>query len=172
VVEYRNTQDFPASPGGHYFYTDDPAELALLDAGSAGRFARTGRVFKSGGSKQVCRFFGSAAPGPNSHFYTIDDAECEFLKTVQIVPPPHNVQQWNFEGLRFAQEAPVTDAAGTHCPAGALPVYRGYNNAYTAAGSKNAWDSVHRFSANRADIQQMVKLFGWQEEGIAFCSPQ
>lgn len=172
VVEYRNTLDFVGSPGGHYFYTDDPAELALLDAGAVGRFARTGREFKSGGSKQLCRFFGSTAPGPNSHFYTIDDAECAALKAAQQSPPPHDLQQWNYEGLRFAQEPPLIDAAGTHCPAGTLPVYRGYNNAYTTAGTKNAWDSVHRFSTNRADIQQMVKLFGWREEGMAFCSPQ
>jgi N-acetylneuraminic acid mutarotase len=172
VVEYRNTHDFAGSPGGHYFYTDDPAELTFLDAGNFGQFTRTGRTFNAGGSKQVCRFFGSASPGPNAHFYTISDDECAALKALQVFPTPRDVQQWNYEGLRFAAEPARIDAAGVSCPTGTLPVYRGYNNAYPLTGPRNTWDSMHRYSTNRADIEQMVTQFGWRDEGIAFCSPQ
>ena len=53
VVEYVNTDDFPSAPGGHYFYSSDPPEQAALDAGSAGRFRRTGLVFYTGGDTSV-----------------------------------------------------------------------------------------------------------------------
>jgi hypothetical protein len=170
VVEYQNAKDFSSSPGGHYFYTDDPVEQALVDNGSAGEFVRTGRMFNSGGTKQLCRFYGSPAPGPNAHFYTISDEECARLKSLQRVPIPADVQQWNYEGLSFAGTAPQMGASGASCPAGTVPVYRGYNNAYPPAGPKNAWDSVHRYSTNQADIQQLVTQFGWRDEGIAFCA--
>lgn len=172
VVEYQNTRDFPGNPGGHFFYTDDTAEQARVDCGSAGWYERTGRTFKSGGSKQLCRFYGSTVPGPNAHFYTISDQECDQLKALQTVPAPSDVQQWNYEGLRFAEVPPLLGATGASCAVGTLPVFRAYNNAYPAAGPKNPWDSAHRYSANQADIQQLVTQFGWRDEGIAFCSPQ
>ena len=171
VVEYQNTQDFPGSPGGHFFYTDDAGEQAMVDSGVDGNFVRTGKAFKAGGSKQVCRFYGSIAPGPNSHFYTISDQECDWLKSLQKVPTPTDVQQWNYERPSFTEEPPQIGATGPGCTPGMIPVYRGYNNAYPAAGPKNPWDSVHRYSASPADIQQMVTQFGWRDEGIAFCSP-
>jgi photosystem II stability/assembly factor-like uncharacterized protein len=172
VVEYQNTQDFPGSPGGHFFYTDDTAEQAIVDSGIDGRFVRTGRSFKAGGTKQVCRFYGSMVPGPNSHFYTISDPECDWLKSLQKVPAPIDVQQWNYEGLSFAAEPAQIGASGPGCMPGTIPVYRAYNNAYSVAGLKKPWDSTHRYSASQADIQQMVTQFGWRDEGIAFCSPQ
>src|SRR6185436_5083167 len=71
VVEYRDTMDFPGSPGGHFFYSSDPAEQAAVDGGAAGAFSRTGREFVTGGSSPLCRFYGSMTPGPNSHFFTV-----------------------------------------------------------------------------------------------------
>ena len=62
VVEYQNTLDFPGSPGGHFFYTDDPVELAIVDSGIAGHFVRTGRTFNAGGTKHCVGFM--AAPRP------------------------------------------------------------------------------------------------------------
>jgi uncharacterized protein DUF5648/galactose oxidase-like protein len=172
VIEYRDMQDFAASPGGHFFYTDDPGEVQLLDFGGPGRFLRTGRMFRSGGSKQVCRFYGSIRPGPNAHFFTISDGECAALRAMQVTPQPESVQQWNFEGLPFAAEPPLVDATGARCPAGSSPVYRAYNNAFLPGGVRNAWDSMHRYSASHTDIEQMVALFGWRDEGIAFCALQ
>lgn len=172
VVEYQNTQDFAGSPGGHFFYTDDAGEQAIVDSGIDGHFLRTGRTFKAGGNKQVCRFYGSTVPGPNSHFYTISDQECASLKALQKVPTPSDVQQWNYEGLHFAEVLPQTANGVPACPAGTISVYRAYNNAYPPNGPKNPWDSAHRYSADHADIQQMVAQFGWRDEGIAFCSLQ
>ena len=171
MVEYQNTQDFPGSPGGHFFYSDDAGEQAVVDSGIDGHFVRTGGSFKAGGSKQVCRFYGSVVPGPNSHFYTISDQECDWLKSLQEVPTPIDVQQWNYEGLSFAEEPAQIGVTGPDCTPGTIPVYRAYNNAYPAAGPKNLWDSAHRYSPNQTDIQQMVTQFGWRDEGIAFCSP-
>jgi hypothetical protein len=56
------------------------------------------------------------------------------------------------------------------CPDGTSPICRAYNNAVTRQGTKNGWDSVHRYAASRTDIDEMVTLFGWRDEGIAFCS--
>jgi len=172
VVEYQNTQDFPDSPGGHFFYTEDPVEVAIVDSGIAGHFMRTHRTFNAGGTKQLCRFYGSVVPGPNSHFYTLSDQECGLLKAMQKVPTPIDVQQWNYEGMRFSEVPPLMSDAGPVCTAGTVPVYRAYNNAYPPIGPKNPWDSAHRYSADHADIQEMVAQFGWTDEGIVFCSLQ
>src|SRR5205085_472369 len=99
VVEYVNTADFPRSPGGQYFYTADAAEQAAVDSGAAGKFSRTGRKFMVGGGSLVCRFYGSIAPGPNSHFFTVDATECGALKGAQVTPKPTSTQQWNYEGV-------------------------------------------------------------------------
>lgn len=170
VVEYQNIEDFPGSPGGHFFYTENVAEQASVDSGISGRFVRTGRTFKASGTKPLCRFYGSPVPGPNSHFFTILDSECDRLKGLQKVPRPLDVPQWNYEGLSFSAVPAQVSAAGESCTAGTIPVYRAYNNAYPSSGPKNTWDSAHRFSTNWKDIEQMVTSFGWRDEGIAFCS--
>jgi hypothetical protein len=172
VVEYIDTVDFPTSPGGHFFYSSDPAEQAAVDAGAAGHFQRTGRQFRTGGSVPVCRFYGSITPGPNSHFFTADAAECAALKAVQIVPTPTTVQQWNYERDEYLTTPVTVNADNSRsCPAGTLPLYRAYNNAFPATGGKNPWDSNHRFTPDPTDIATLVTQFGWRDEGIAFCTP-
>jgi hypothetical protein len=172
VVEYRNTANFPGSPGGHFFYTAEPAEQAAVDAGAAGAFVRTGRQFLTGGIAPVCRFYGSVTPGPNSHFFTVDVAECNALKAAQITPTPATVQQWNYEGLGFSTTPAFAAAGGVRsCPVHTLPVYRAYNNAFPPSGPKNPWDSNHRYSPQLADIAAMV-AGGWHDEGIVFCTAQ
>ncbi len=172
VVEYLDTMDFPSSPGGHFFYSSDPAEQAAVDAGAAGQFSRTGRQFLTGGTSPVCRFYGSISPGPNSHFFTVDVGECNALKAAQIMPTPTTVQQWNYERIEYSTTPPLIAGGGTHsCPAGTQPVYRAYNNAFPSSGPRNPWDSNHRFTPVLTDITQMVAL-GWRDEGIAFCTPQ
>ena len=172
VVEYLDTADFPNSPGGHYFYSSEPAEQDAVDAGAAGQFARTGRHYLTGGSRPVCRFYGSVSPGPNSHFFTVDMGECNALKAAQVSPAPANVQQWNYEGIGYSTTPPTIAANGERsCPAGTLPQYRAYNNAYPASGPKNPWDSNHRFVGQLSDMAEMVAA-GWRDEGIVFCSGQ
>lgn len=175
VVEYVNTGNFPLSPGGHYFYSADVREQVAVDVGEVGAFKRTGRSFKAGGYAAVCRFYGSQQPGPNSHFFTASQDECDFLKNLQQYPIPSTQQQWNYEGQGFMANTPIpaTAAGGTPtCPAGSVPVYRAYNNAWDANGSKNPWDSNHRFSTDLNDIQEVVAKFGWRNEGMVMCSPQ
>lgn len=169
-VEYLNTIDFPGSPGGHFFYSADTTEQNNVDAGAAGHFARTGRMFITDGFNSLCRFFGSIAPGPNSHFYTADDDECSALKQAAVKPPPVAVQQWNFESNNdLVTPASVSVADARTCPTGMVPVYRAYNNAFSANGTRNGWDSNHRLSRNTADIDDLVAI-GWRNEGIVFCA--
>jgi hypothetical protein len=143
-----------------------------VDAGGAGRFVRTGRLFLTGGTHPVCRFYGSLHPGPNSHFFTVDANECNALKAAQVTPVPTSVQQWNYEGISYQTTPASVDAGGTRlCPANTKPVYRAYNNAFPASGPRNSWDSNHRYSPLIADVAAMVNL-GWRDEGIVFCSAQ
>lgn len=156
VVEFYNTNL------DNYFITADPYEAAAIDGGSAGPgWVRTGNTFKSGGNSAVCRFYGSLSPGPNSHFYTADPAECNFLKQLQASTPATQ-KRWNFEGLDFASTLPVSGA----CPGGTVPVYRAYNLGYV-----RGLDSNHRFTTSQEIIQQMRAL-GWVSEGVVMCAPQ
>lgn len=156
VVEFYNTNL------DHYFITADPSEAAAIDNGSAGPgWRRTGSTFKSGGSTAVCRFYGSQSPGPNSHFYTVDPGECDYLKQLQANTPVTQ-KRWNFEKLDFVSTAPTNDT----CAAGLVPIYQAYNN-----GFARGVDSNHRITGNLGSIQDVVAR-GWSNEGIVMCAPQ
>src|SRR6185436_15758711 len=81
VVEFYNQGT------GHYFATVTAAEIADIEAGKAGHgWVRTGSSFDEysvpvygvcNGCVPVSRFY---APGPNSHFFTLDPVEAESLK--------------------------------------------------------------------------------------------
>lgn len=161
VVEYYH------SVLDNYFITADPVEQAAVDGGAAGaEWRRTGSVFKAGGSSQVCRFYGNNNPnpatgtryGPNSHFYTVDAAECNGLKAAYDA----NAKSWFFESNDF-NTTPA--GAGGTCPAGLVPVYRAYNNGF-ARGA----DSNHRISTSQAAIAEVVGR-GWRSEGVVMCAP-
>lgn len=171
VIEYNNRLDYPTAPSGHYFYSADIAEQNSVDSGLFGRWERTGKSFYSGGYLPLCRFYGSVSPGPNSHFFTVDPDECNGLKSKQITPIPIDLQQWNFEGNGFYTSFAQSVAGVVTCPPGTVPVYRAYNNAYPASGPKNPWDSNHRFSVNKTDIDTLVSQLGWKDEGIRMCAP-
>ena len=161
VVEYVNSADFPDSIGGQYFYSADPAEQAAVDAGAAGRFRRTGLTFNAGGDTDLCRFYGSVTPGPNSHFFTANATECSSLRAAQVTPRPASVKQWNYEGNGFRVVATVNGA----CPVNTLPVYRAYNN-----GFSRGFDSNHRYTTSPGTLKSITDQ-GWTTEGIVFCSP-
>ena len=165
VVEYVNTNDFPRAPGGQYFYSADASEQAYVESGAAGAFKRTGGGFVAGGATPLCRFYGSVSPGPNSHFYTVDSAECNALKAAQITPKPTAAQQWNYESDGFKATPPVNG----QCPADTVAIYRSYNSAFSG-GLKNVWDSNHRFASRRADVDYLVNRHKWNDEGIQFCA--
>jgi hypothetical protein len=155
VIEFYNTNL------DNYFITANASEAAAIDGGSAGPgWSRTGYTFKSGGGAQVCRFYGSQSPGPNSHFYTIDPAECSGLKQLQFATPITQ-KRWNFESMDFSSTAPVNGS----CAMGTVPVYRAYNN-----GSTRGIDSNHRITNSMTAIQQVV-VKGWSYEAVVMCAP-
>ena len=111
AVEYSN------AALGHYFVTAFSDEIAFLDGGAfAGAWKRTGETFKTGGAAAVCRFYGMPPKGPDSHFFTVDAAECEHVVTTW--------QAWTYEAHAFATTPPIAGA----CPAGLVAVRRFYNN--------------------------------------------
>ncbi len=160
VVEFYNTNL------DNYFITANAGEATAIDGGSAGPgWSRTGNTFKSGGSTSVCRFYGSMSPGPNSHFYTADAGECDYLKQLQATTPDTE-KRWNFESLDFMTTLPTVAGINGACPTGTTPVYRAYNN-----GFAHGVDANHRIASSQAAIQQEVAR-GWNDEGVAMCAPQ
>ncbi|MFA7243122.1 MAG: hypothetical protein WC091_23695 [Sulfuricellaceae bacterium] len=155
VIEFYNTAL------DHYFITANSSEAAAIDGGSAGSgWSRTGHNFKSGGSSQVCRFYGSQSPGPNSHFYTADAEECSYLKQLEATTPATE-KRWNFESMDFSTTAPTNSI----CPDGTTPIYRAYNN-----GFARSIDSNHRITSNTTALQE-VAARGWNNESVVMCSP-
>ncbi|CAG0965789.1 Xyloglucanase [Burkholderiales bacterium] len=159
VVEFYNTNL------NHYFVTGGAGEIAIIESGGAGPgWSRTGDQFKAYGSpapgaQPVCRFYGNPAidpatglrRGPNSHFYTINAAECEFVK--QSDPG------WVYEGIAFYAYPLQT---GGVCAAGQVPVYRAYNQRWQVN------DSNHRYTTSLATYNQMVAQ-GWSGESVVIC---
>ena len=160
VIEYFNVGL------GHYFLAMNPNEMAAIEAGSAGPgWVRTGFSFDAypvpvppgmycpgDCGTPVSRFYGTPGLGPNSHFYTANPVEAQFLQRPGT--------GWSFEKLEFS--VPVPDAAG-QCAAGLVPVYRVYNNRWMYN------DSNHRFVPDRVQRDRMLAR-GWVDEGVAFCA--
>ncbi|MFC1689482.1 WD40/YVTN/BNR-like repeat-containing protein [Pseudomonadota bacterium] len=163
--------EFYHSNLNHYFITATEEEATAIDQGAAGAgWIRTGEKFLAwglggGGSdaSDVCRFYGSINPGPNSHFYSVSPQECRFLMDLQELYPDDK-PRWNFEGYTFSILPPASDAQQP-CPETAIPVYRAYNNAF-----RRGEDSNHRYMTDPDLMIEMVDQ-GWIDEGIAFCSP-
>ncbi|MBL0143000.1 MAG: hypothetical protein IPP91_13080 [Betaproteobacteria bacterium] len=155
---------------GHYFMAGDPDSVKQLDAGGQGGWQRTGQKFKAwmrqadapASAHPVCRFY---AYGPNSHFYTGNEGECQYLKDVEqsqradAAAAGKSFLGWGFEGIFFWALMPQNGA----CTADAVPVFRVYNDR-AAQG-----DSNHRFMLNSALRPTMSD---WIDEGVQFCSPR
>jgi lysyl endopeptidase len=161
AVEYYNVNL------DHFFVTAYAFEQDYVNIGNAGPgWFRTGSTFKTlsagtgtASTATACRFYGSISPGPNSHFYTLDAGECQFLKDLQATTPATQ-PRWNYEGLAFANFIPN----GGSCPAGTMPVYRYYNNGFPSR------DSNHRFVTNLA-VNAFMLDQGWSLEGVTMCAP-
>jgi hypothetical protein len=173
VVEFFN------SILNHYFMTINPAEAAAIDNGSAGPgWSRTGVTFTAWPNQQgapvnarpVCRFYGSITPGPNSHFYTVEAAECESLKQLQATTPAGQ-PRWNYEGTAFyvgTVVRPAPSSAALTCPQ--IPVSTTplrVNRFYNKRAQFN--DSNHRYTINAAGSNQMLQL-NWAAEGLVMCA--
>jgi len=157
----------------HYFITAAEEEISAIEQGAAGEgWIRTGEEIAvwalGGGGDQrhladVCRFYGSLKPGPNSHFYTASASECKFLMDLRYMIPDDK-PRWHFEGYVFTVP-PAAPNNEVPCPETAIPVYRAYNN-----GFEQRIDSNHRYMTDPDLMAEMVEQ-GWIEEGVAFCSP-
>jgi hypothetical protein len=149
VIEYVNEIT------GHYVLLANEDEMSVVDRGGAGPgWRRTGYRFgeewiepAKPSMAPVCRFY---SPSNNSHFFTANPVECEFLRTRDT--------GWTYEKAAFEAVAPV----GGTCPPGRTPIYRVYNNRHAFA------DANHRFVASTVTRDTMVAA-GWIDEGIAFC---
>jgi DNA-binding beta-propeller fold protein YncE len=146
----------------HYFLTNSAIEIDALNAGAFEGWAPTGQtvsVFpQAAGSNSVpvCRYFSAAFAPKSSHFYGLRGGDCE------AVP---NFFGWEYEGDVFFAARP--DASG-QCPAGAMPLYRVYNDGMGGA-------PAHRFTTSLATHQTMIAA-GWIPEGpgagVGMCVPE
>jgi hypothetical protein len=150
----------------HYFITSTPREIAGLDAQPFG-WVRTGQSFGGWspgnleGVKHVCRFYGDPVIGPNSHFYTGEDFECQGLIDLDAATP-RGTPAWHLEGKPF--DMPIPSADGV-CPANLVPVYRAFNNIVGRGNGPN-----HRYTTSIAVYSAMLAQ-GWAGEGVHFCAP-
>jgi hypothetical protein len=152
-----------------YFITAEGPESSILDTDPATeKLRRTGQVI--GGwlpaaqlptSLPLCRFTGDPATGPVGHFYSLQGAECDLVRSDDMRLPP-GVRTWRYEGIAF-NESPASDAGS--CPLNLQPVHRLYNDAARRGGDPN-----HRFTTDTAVIAEM-QAKGWVLEGVAFCAP-
>jgi Repeat of unknown function (DUF5648) len=148
-----------------YFRTADAGEADFVASGGAGPWIETLSTFPVGGTNQICRFYGNTkidpatnkVYGPQSHFYTIDQGECDALKKSYVA----NAKSWNFESLDFSAIPMNSDKT---CPSESLPVYRVYNNGFPTK------DSNHRYTTSSNDLRAMLPT-GWSYEGPVFCAP-
>lgn len=155
-----------------YFISATEEEVNAVDQGAAGiGWVRTGEKFHAWGlgggdsaASDVCRFYGSFYPGPNSHFYSVSQPECRFQMDLQELIPDGK-PRWNFEGYAFSIMPPAQDVQQP-CPETAIPVYRAYND-----GHKQGKDSNHRYMTN-LDLMSIMVSKGWIDEGVVFCSPK
>lgn len=167
VVQYITVIEFYNFALNHYFRTANASEAAAVDAGAAGPgWVRTNDNFIAflrsafpAGAFEVCRFYGSVSPGPNSHFYTASVAECQNLKNIQAITSPF-VPRWNYEEIAFAVDLPTNGICPARSP---TRVYRAYNNRF----AQN--DSNHRYTTSLAALNQLV-LQGWSSEGLVMCA--
>lgn len=155
----------------HYFMTADPAEARSLHDNPALGWNSTGESFPAiaalpwgpypGAPREVCRFYGSVNPGPNSHFYTGVVSECSGLKLLQQSTPATE-PRWNYEGTAFHS---ITGLAGGSCPATAQMVVRFFNG-----GSAKGLVPNHRYVQGAA-LKAQMNAAGWIAEESAFCVP-
>ena len=146
---------------GHFFMAAGADEIAAIRSGAAGPgWVETGQSFKvfdrgvvdpAGAAAPVCRFYGVPAGGPNSHFFTASESECDLVK---------RNGGWFFEGIGF-HILPVQPDG--QCAAGYLSVNRAYNNGFP----RN--DSNHRFTTSDSTLREMGQQ-GWAMEGTVMCA--
>ncbi len=161
AIEYYNeTTD-------HYFISAHEHEVEFVDKGNAGPgWKRTGHLFGAWnidtpmpGTETVCRYYGDATGGPNSHFYSAEKFECDALQALDIATPKGK-PAWRFEREAFRVTVPVNGL----CPPNLTLVYRLYNR-----GSEKGIESNHRYVTSSAEYAAM-QAKGWAGEGVHMCA--
>jgi hypothetical protein len=160
VVEYYH-------PGlDHYFMTSSTNEIEDLDSNAQPGWIRTGESFGAWspgnlpGAAHVCRFYGDPVIGPNSHFYTGEDFECNFLIQLDAATP-RGQPAWHLEAKPFDIAIPSNGA----CPANLQPVYRVFNGIVGPVNGPN-----HRYTTDTS-LYAAMQAKGWLPEGAHFCAP-
>jgi len=164
VIEFYNDQL------NHYFITSSAVEAAAIDGGAAGPgWSRTGQTWRAWlagplpTAALVCRFYGTPdinpatglRRGPNSHFYTLEPAECAAVR---------QDPGWTYEPAdKYWMLRPTSNTAAG-CKAGTTPIYRAYNQRFAFN------DSNHRYMTSLTLYNQMLAL-GWSGEGVVMCAP-
>ncbi|MCC7116834.1 MAG: hypothetical protein IT520_20855 [Burkholderiales bacterium] len=160
AIEYRRADV------DHYFVTADAAEIAALDAGAFAGWARTGERFaveapgtRAGERRSpVCRYYGSAQAGIDSHFYSASPDECRAVLE-------RHAGAWTLESPEVFVVA-LPDPADGACPVGTAPLWRVFN------GRR---DVNHRYTTSAA-VRASMLAAGWTAEGygpdaVAMCVP-
>jgi subtilisin family serine protease len=157
VIEYyRSDRD-------HYMMSANSFEVTFIDLVLKNVFQRTGELFFAWtdpvlaplNAVPVCRFY--AAGLIDSHYYTADPAECQFIIT-------RWPGIWSLENPA-AFYVLLPDANG-QCVASTLPVYKFFNNRQDANQRHTIDLSVRRAMLNRAWVPQ-----GIGPNHVAFCTP-
>jgi hypothetical protein len=169
----------------HYFYVDQVGEeYSAVKNGAAGaNWVETGKIimgvasYDSNNKNSLYRFYGSVSPGPNSHFFTLNEDEREHLIQLEAKTPATQ-KRWNYEPVKFgpasfARYVPSADVPSNKLrgcdvydgPREFVRILRFYNDGF-ARGK----DSNHRFVLE-SDVETIATMTanGWKNEGIAFC---
>ena len=111
------------------------------------------------GTETVCRYYGDATGGPNSHFYSAEKFECGTLRALDDATPKGK-PAWRFERDAFR----ITVPTNSQCPPNLTPVYRLYNR-----GSEQRIESNHRYVTSSTEYAAM-QAKGWAGEGVHMCA--
>ena len=160
VVEYVNENDFPRSPGGHYFYATQLAEQAALDGNP--NWIRTGLTFKSGGYVAACLLVVNPGTPESSRFFSANAQECAALRSIAGI---------GYGGVAFRAGTLVPtptslSSTGVGCPFATVPLYRAYN----ASSPSSSYPPNHRYSTRRELLTRLAAI-GWNDEGPVMCVP-
>ena len=143
----------------HYFVTGDYDEQMALDAGVFAGWVRTGvellGYMAAGPTPQlspVCRFYGLPSAGLDTHFYSVNPAECAFV--AQTWP-----DKWIEESPRAFDALHLSPESG-RCASGTVHVIRFWNAQF---------DVNHRYVATKSAEAEMVAK-GWIREGSVWCA--
>lgn len=148
----------------HFFVTANPTEIGVLDSGALRGWSRTGQQFLAYAPSvdaslgaPVCRYYGLASAGLDSHFFSGFADECAQLGAKYP-------DAWVLEATNVFR-MPMPDGTTGDCPAETSPVYRLYNNRP---------DADHRFTTDAnirvAMISRGYIPEGYGSDGVGFCA--